>query len=148
MHGHPVLIADVNVFIYAYRKESPRHGEHRRWLTGALEGQQPFGVSEQVLASFLRIVTNHRVYAEPTTPTAGLAFCDAVLAAPAATPVRPGPRLWTIFAELCRSTGARANVVPDAYLAALAIEQGATWITTDAGFARFADLQWRRPLDP
>jgi len=38
-------------------------------------------------------------------------------------------------------------VVPDTYLAALAIEHGATWITTDAGFARFAGLRWRRPLE-
>lgn len=143
-----MLLADVNILLYARREESPRHGEHRAWLESALLGPEPFGVSEQVLASFLRIVTNHRVYREPTQPDAALQFCDVVLGAPAALPVRPGPRHWSIFRDLVAATGARANVVPDAYLAGLAIEHGATWVTTDAGFARFPGLRWRRALDP
>lgn len=142
-----MLLADVNVFLYARRKESPRHNEHRDWLETTLAGSEPFGVSEQVLSSFLRIVTNHRVYREPTPPGDALRFCEVVLDAPAAVAVRPGPRHWGIFTELCRLTDARANVVPDGYLAALAIEHGATWVTTDAGFARFPGLRWRRPLD-
>jgi len=142
-----VLLADVNAFIYAHRPESPRATEHRDWLTKALHGDEPFGVSEQVLSSFLRIVTNHRVYVEPTPTCTALAFCDAVLAAPAAVPVRPGARHWSIFRKLCHDASARGNLVPDAFLAALAIEQGATWVTTDRGFARFPGLRWRVPLE-
>jgi toxin-antitoxin system PIN domain toxin len=141
-----VLLADVNVYLYARRRESPRHDEHKAWLEDALGGPEPFGVSESILASFLRIVTNHRIYREPTPPATALEFCEVVLGAPAAVPVRAGARHWSIFAGLCQSTGARANVVPDAFLAALAIEHGATWVTTDAGFARFPGLRWRRPL--
>lgn len=141
-----MLIADVNVFLYAHRHESPRHDEHRRWLADALVASEPFGVSEAVLASFVRIVTNHRIYRQPTSSQLALEFCAAMLDAPAAIPVRAGPRHWGIFAELCRATGARANVVSDAFLAALAIESGATWVTTDRGFARFPGLRWRLPL--
>lgn len=140
-----MLLADVNVFLYAHRPESPQHPQHRGFLEGALAGPEPFGVSEAVLASFLRIATNHRVYREPTPPDVALAFCQAVLDAPAALSVRPGVRHWGVFAELCRATGARGNVVPDAYLAALAIEHGATWVTTDRGFARFPGLRWTTP---
>lgn len=143
-----MLLADVNVFIYSFRIESPDHGRHRRWLEDALGGPEPFGVSELVLTAFLRIVTNHRVYVAPTPPVKAMAFCDAVLAAPAAVTVRPGPRCWDLFRSLHRAVGPRGNVVPDAYLAALALEHGATWVTTDAGFARFPGLRWRRPLDP
>jgi toxin-antitoxin system PIN domain toxin len=75
-----------------------------------------------------------------------LAFCAAVLDAPSAVPVRPGVRHWPIFAGLCHDVGARGNLVPDAYLAALALEHGATWVTTDRGFARFPGLRWRTPL--
>lgn len=142
-----VLLTDVNVFLYARRRESPRHEEHRAWLEAALTGPEPFGVSEQVLSSFLRIVTNHRVYREPTPPDQALDFCEVVLAAPAALRVRPGPRHWSIFSGLCRQLGARGNLVPDAYLAALALENGATWVTTDRGFGRFDGLRWRTPLD-
>ena len=134
-----MLLADVNAFIYAHRPESPRADEHRAWLEEALTGPEPFGVSELVLSAFLRIVTNHRVYREPSPPPVALSFCAAVLEAPAALPVRPGERHWPIFSGLCRDLGARGNVVPDAYLAALAIEHGATWVTTDRGFARFPD---------
>ncbi|HET7476144.1 MAG TPA: type II toxin-antitoxin system VapC family toxin [Dermatophilaceae bacterium] len=142
-----MLLADVNAYLYAHRPESPRSAEHKSWLEGALCGREPFGVSELVLAGFVRIVTNHRVYREPTTPAVALAFCAAVRQAPSAVVVRPGVRHWSIFEELCLGLGARGNAVPDAYLAALAIEHGATWVTTDRGFARFPGLRWRTPLD-
>ncbi len=143
-----MLLADVHVFVYARRRESDRHDEYRRWLEDRLSGPEPFGVSELVLSSFLRIVTNHRVYREPTPPAQALDFCHTVLHAPAAVALRPGPRHWDIFEVLCRSTSARANQVPDAYHAALAIEHGATWVTLDRGFARFAGLRIEPPLPP
>jgi predicted nucleic acid-binding protein len=64
-----------------------------------------------------------------------------------AIPVSPGPRHWELFEALCRSAGARGNLVTDAYLAALAIDNGCEWITTDRDFARFPSLRWRHPLD-
>ncbi len=142
-----MLLADVNPLIYAHRPESPRAGEHRDWLEGALSGPEPFGVSELVCSAFLRIVTNHRVFTDPTPPDVALQFCAAVMDAPAAVAVRPGPRHWGLFTGLCAQVQARGNVVPDAYLAALAIEHGATWVTTDRGFARFPGLRWRVPLE-
>jgi len=142
-----VLLADVNPFIYAHRPESERHDEYRQWLAAALSGPEPFGVSELVLAAFLRIVTNHRVYRDPTPPDAAIEFCSVILDAPSAVAVRPGIRHWPVFVDLCRATTARANVIPDAYHAALAIEHGATWVTTDRGFARFPGLRWHHPLD-
>lgn len=58
----------------------------------------------------------------------------------------PGARHWEIFQRLCRETNALANNIPDAYLAALAIEADCEWITTDAGFGRYAGLKCRHPL--
>ena len=57
----------------------------------------------------------------------------------------PGPRHWEIFARLCRESEARGNLVPDAYLAALAIESGCEWVTTDRDFSRFPGLRWKTP---
>ena len=142
-----MLLADVNVFVYAHRPESPRHGEHRAWLDAALNGDEPFGVSEAVLATFVRITTHRRIFLQPSTPDQALAACTAARTGSACVPVRSGPRHWALFDGLCRTVGARGNDVPDAYLAALAIEHGATWITTDRGFARFPGLRWRLPLD-
>jgi uncharacterized protein len=141
-----VLLADVDVFLYAHRPESARHDEYRGWLEAALTGLEPFGVSELVLSSFLRITTHHRVYREPTPLQTALEFCRAVVEASAAVRVRPGPDHWTLFTTLVESAGARGNLVPDAYLAALALEHGATWVTTDRGFARYPKLRWTTPL--
>lgn len=142
-----MLLADVNVYLYAHRRESDRHDAYRAWLEARLRGPEPFGVSEQVLSAFVRIATHHRIYADPTSPEDALAFCDTVWASPAAMILRAGERHWAIFVALCRAVRARANVVPDAYLAALAIEHGATWVTLDSGFRRFPGLRVRRPLE-
>jgi toxin-antitoxin system PIN domain toxin len=142
-----VQLPDVNLFVYAYRAELPQHDDNRQWLDGARVGHEPLGISEIVLSSFVRIVTNHRIFTEPTPPPDALDFCAAVLASPAAVAVRSGERHWQIFEELVRESRPRGNTVPDAYLAALAIEHGATWITSDSGFARFPGLHWRGPFD-
>jgi toxin-antitoxin system PIN domain toxin len=142
-----VLLADVHIYLYALRRDSTQHAEYKEWLEERLSGTEPFGVSELVLASFVRIATNHRVFREPTPPEAALDFCDAVLDAPAAVPVRAGARHWPIFVDLSRTTRARANIVPDAYLAALAIEHGTTLVTLDQAFARFPGLRIATPFD-
>jgi toxin-antitoxin system PIN domain toxin len=140
-------MADVNVLLYAHRTESARHEEYREWLEARVGASEPFGVSELVLAAVIRISTNHRAFADPAPPATAVQFCEDLLSAPSTVPIRAGPRHWPIFADLCRTVGARANVVPDAYLAALAIEHGATWLTADTGFGRFPGLRWRHPLD-
>ncbi|MCG5051467.1 MAG: PIN domain-containing protein [Myxococcales bacterium] len=59
-----------------------------------------------------------------------------------------GRRHWDIFSELCLKFRATGNLVPDAYFAALAIESGSEWITSDAGFGRYPNLKWRRLPEP
>ena len=58
-----------------------------------------------------------------------------------------GHSTWEEGLRLCRAAGAHGNLVPDAFLAALALESGSQWITTDRDFARFPGLRWRHPLD-
>jgi toxin-antitoxin system PIN domain toxin len=142
-----MLIVDVNILVYAFRADSPRHAEHKAWLEKKLTEPESVGVSELALSGLVRIVTNGRIYREPESPEVALAFCQAVLDAPAAVALRPGAQHWPIFAELCHATHAKGNVVPDAYHAALAIENRATWVTTDRGFARFPGLRWQPALN-
>ena len=111
-----------------------------------MTGHEPVGLSELVLSAVVRLATYHRIYREPSTTEESLEFCRALRSSPAALLLRPGPRHWGIFDRLCGETNATANVVPDAYHAALAIENDATWITNDRGFARFPLLKWRTPF--
>lgn len=137
-----MLLADVNVLVEALRIDAAHHQRVKAWLDGAVGGPEPFGVSELVLSGVVRVATNHRIWNIPSTPDEAIDFCEQLLAAPAVTSVRPGADHFGIFTRLCREVGARANVVPDAFHAALAIEHGATWVTYDRGFARFPGLRW------
>ena len=140
-----MILPDVNVLVYAHREDSPHHATCRAWLIETLKADQAFGLSDAVLASVVRIVTHPRVFKQPSRLDVALAFVAGLLRQPHAVAVSPGPRHWEIFTKLCRDADVRGNLVADAYLAALAIESGCEWITTDGDFARFSGLKWRRP---
>ncbi len=139
-------LIDVNVLVYAFRKDAPRHADYASWLQELVSGDHPFGISDLVFSGFLRVVTHPRVFTVPTLITEALGFVERLRESRMFTPITPGARHWTIFTELCRTSGARGNLVADAYLAALAIESGSEWITTDRDFSRFPGLRWRTPL--
>ena len=141
-----MILPDVNVLIYAFRGDAPRHAEFKAWLDDALKSDEAFGVSDFLLSGFLRIVTHPKIFRPPSTPAEALPFAEAFRLLPNAVLLSPGPRHWDIFSRLCRTTNARGNLVPDAYLAALAIESGAELITANRDFARFPGLRWRHPL--
>lgn len=143
-----MILLDVNVLVYAFRTDAEGHVAFRKWLEGAVSSEEPFGVSDLVLSGFVRIVTHPRVFFEPSPLPTALEFAAAVRGRENAVSVTPGARHWEIFEGLCRSGQARGNLVPDAYLAALAIESGCEWITTDRDYARFPGLRWRHPLQP
>jgi uncharacterized protein len=142
-----VILCDVNVLVYAHKEGTERHRDFHEWLTEAVNGDEPFGVSDQILSGFLRIVTNRRVFDRPSRLTEALAFANALRDSPRAVRIEPGPRHWELFQRLCRDGKALGNLVPDAWYAALAIQAGCEWVTTDRDFARFPGLRWRHPLD-
>lgn len=142
-----MVLPDVNILIYAYRTDSPGHAAYRAWLDGTVGANEAFGLADVVASGFLRVVTHPRVFDPPSPIEHALTFVEALRGQPNCVPVAPGSRHWSIFARLCRQAGARGNLVPDAYLAAMAIEAGCEWITTDRDYSRFPGLRWRHPLD-
>lgn len=144
--GGALIVPDVNVLVYAHRRDADRHEEYRSWLEATIAGPAPYGLSDLVLSGFVRVVTHPRVFRDPTPLSDALSFVRAVRDRPGRVPVEPGARHWSIFVDLCAHGRVRGNLVPDAYLAALAIESGAEWITTDGDFARFPGLKTRHPL--
>ena len=141
-----MILADVNILIYAFRAEAKDHNAYREWMLSLINGESAYGVSPQVLSSFLRIVTHPAVFARPSPLDKTLAFCRTLLAPVTCQVVQPGARHWSIFADLCVRVQASGNLVQDAWFAALAIESGCEWITADRGFARFEGLRWRTPV--
>jgi toxin-antitoxin system PIN domain toxin len=141
-----VILPDVNILLYAFRQDSVRHEEARGWLEEILNGSEPFGIAPQTLASLIRISTNRRIYPNPSSLAEGLEFSATLLMAEQSVPILPGRRHWAVFEDLCRALKATGNLVQDAWFAALAIEAGCEWITTDLDYSRFPGLRWRAPF--
>lgn len=142
-----MLALDVNIIVTAFRAVAPDHAQMRGWLESAVNAPEAVGISDAVLGGAVRTLTNPRVFS-PATPLAhALSEAANLRDHPGVMTLAPGQRHWEIFDRLCRSADARGNLVADAQHAAIAVEQGATWISTDRDFARFAELRWRHPFD-
>ncbi len=142
-----MLLIDTNILVYAYRQDSFRHMEFRRWVEQMVSSGQTFSIPEMIGSSFLRIVTNPRIYRLPTPFEEALTVLDDLTRSPNHVANHPGKNHWAIFIDLCRKADVKGDLVPDAYLAALAIEIGGEWITADKDYSKFPGLNWRHPLD-
>lgn len=97
-----MILPDVNVLLYAFRRDSPRHAEYRGWLETLVNGRATYGMAPRVLASVIRISTHARIYFQPSTLEEATRFCRALLAPDTCAVVQPGKRHWDIFMDLCR----------------------------------------------
>lgn len=140
-----MILADVNVLIYAFRADSVHHSTCKPWLDSVVTGDARFGMSPLALGAVARITTNPRIFKNPSTVEEVFAYCDSLMSQPHCEIVRPGERHWALFTRLCIETDTRGARVADAWYAALAIEHGCTWITYDRDYARFPKLEWREP---
>jgi toxin-antitoxin system PIN domain toxin len=141
-----MILPDANVLVYAHREDAPGHRDYRAWLEALVHGPNAYGMSDLVLRGFIRLVTHPRIFQNPTPLDRALEFADAMRSPPHRVGIAPGPRHWAIFESLVRASASRGSLAADAYMAALAIESGCEWITTDRDFARFPGLRWRHPL--
>ena len=141
-----MILPDVNVLLYAFRPDSLNHRVYKAWIDSMMNGAAAYGMSPQVLAAVVRISTNRRAYAHPAPLREAIGFAAYLLSPSHCQIIQPGPRHWSIYCDLCENTGATGNVTQDAWFAAMAIESGCEWITTDRDFARFEGLRWRAPF--
>jgi toxin-antitoxin system PIN domain toxin len=141
-----VKLPDVNLLLYAYDSEAPRHEAAREWLEETLSGAETVAFPWAVMVGFVRIATNPAIFARPWDADAALDVVDAWLAQPAVTVVHPTARHAAVLRDLLGPLGTAGNLTSDAHLAALAIEHGATLCSSDNDFSRFSGLRWVDPL--
>ncbi len=140
-------VVDVNVLLAAASSDHPHHAIAGAKLGGWLSGPEPLGLPDTVLSGFVRISTSRAAFPQPLGPSDAWLFVNRLLDAPAARLLSPGARHWAIFRDLCERYQTRGNDVTDAFFAAIAIEQRATWVSFDHGFARFRELTWLNPAE-
>lgn len=141
-----MLLPDVNVLLAGFRPDHVHHRPARAFLDEARSHTATLAISDVALTSLVRLATNPRVFVQPDTVDAVLDYIDALLDPPADL-LTAGVGHWPRFAGLCRELNLRGNLVPDAYLAALALQQRAELVTFDRGFGRYPRLSWRCLLD-
>jgi uncharacterized protein len=141
-----VIVPDVNLLLYATDATSPHHESAKAWWSGCLGGTEVIGIPWSTTLAFLRLTTSPRIYERPLTADEAITVVRQWFALPGVVPLEPTARHVDLLADLLGPTGTAGNLVTDAHLAALAIENGAALHSADRDFGRFPGLVWKNPL--
>jgi hypothetical protein len=141
-----MILIDANLLIYAYGEGNPHYDAASRWLDHQLQTVPRVGLPWPSLLAFVRLVTNPRAVTHPVPIPTAWTQVEQWLRVPAVWIPAPTERHAQVLGPLLRAHVAHANLVPDAHLAALALEHDLTLCSTDRDFARFPGLRWENPL--
>ncbi len=140
-----MILVDANVLLYAYDPRAQQHERCRSWLEQAFSGEEPVCLAWVTVLAFIRISTNPRIFEAPLSAAEASAIVSSWLARPAVSVLEAGEQCWEILRALLVEAQISGPLVMDAFLAALALENGATLVTTDRDFSRFPKLRLSNP---
>lgn len=140
------MLVDANLLLYAVDETSPHHERSARWWTDALNGERRVALPMQTIGAFLRIITHPRILESPLSASDAWDHVKAWLASDPVWIPPTSARTARLLGELIGRYGVTGNLVPDAQLAALAIEHGLSLVSADTDFARFTELRWENPI--
>ena len=141
-----MILVDANLLIYAIDESAPRHDDAKRWLEDVLSGREAVGFAWTVLMAVLRLITNPMIFDTALSIEEATARVEEWMANPTAVTLEPTQRHLSVLRGLLLPLGTAGNLVPDAHLAALAIEHGGVVASADHDFGRFKGLRWFDPL--
>lgn len=141
-----MILVDANLLLYAANQAAPEHEAARRWLDARLSGTARVALPWPSLLAFVRIATNPVVMSRPASMAAAWRQVKEWLAAEPVWIPNPTEQHAELMARFCTAPWMSSRLVPDAHLAALAVEHGLTLCSTDGDFARFPGLEWQNPL--
>lgn len=142
-----MILPDVNVLVYAFRREAADHERYAAWLSHLVAGSEELALHDLPLTGFVRIVSNPRIFEQPAPTDSALSFVRRLITARRARWLSQGAVTWNRLAALAQGDpGVSGNLLPDAYLAAVSLAHGCRLATADRGFARFPGLDWFDPV--
>ena len=142
-----MILPDVNVLVYAFRVSAPQHARWVEWLN-EVRARSELALVDLVALGVIRVVTNPRIFSPPAPAREALAFVDQLRGSPLVRELHPTDATWKeLHSIIARDDRVRGKVVPDAWLAALAISHGCRLATADRGFGRFDGLDWFVPVE-
>jgi uncharacterized protein len=139
-----LILVDANLLIYASAPESAQHAAAKAWLDERLNDSARVGLPWPSLLAFMRIVANPRLF-EAASLSHAQAQVGSWLELPNTWIPTPTDAHAQVLGELLASEHSH-RLVPDAHLAALALEHGLVLCSSDGDFARFPGLRWENPL--
>jgi len=141
-----MMLVDANLLLYAANRSAPEHEPARIWLDEQLSGTARVGLPWPSLLAFVRLASNPLVVRRPVAAHVAWKQAEEWLSNEAAWVPVPTERHATVVAAYFQEPWMTSRLVPDAHLAALAVEHGLTLCSTDGDFARFPGLTWHNPL--
>lgn len=141
-----MILVDTNMLLYAEDSLSSLHEEARQWWDAQLSGESPVCLCWPVVTAFLRISTNRQIFHKPLTLEQAVKRVQSWMDQPCVVWINPTESHWRLFQMMLMEGQAKANLVADAHLAALAVEHGCRLYSTDSDFSRFPKLKWNNPL--
>ena len=141
-----MILVDSNLLLYANNADAPQYRSAREWLESRFLGNDRIGLPWQVLLSYVRLISNPRVARNYLPISDAWAQVEEWLDHPLVWIPEPTGSHRSVLGRLLRESGAHGNLVPDAHLAALAVEHGLTVCSADSDFAKFPGLKWLNPL--
>lgn len=141
-----MILVDTNILLYAEDSLNPLHEDARQWWDTQLSGEFPVCLCWSILTSFIRVSTNRQIFKKPLTVNQALMRVQSWIDQPCLRLINPTASHWQIFQTMLLGGQAKANLVVDAHLAALAVEHGCVLYSTDSDFSRFPKLKWKNPL--
>lgn len=143
--GEAILV-DANLVMWAHHRQMPEHARARTWWAQTLTETALVGIPWPTILAFVRLSTHPRVLERPASVRQAWEVADGWLRRPNVRCPVPTDRHAGLLRDLLFETRAAGNHVPDAHLAALAIEWGLELVSADGDFARYRGLRWRNPL--
>lgn len=141
-----MILVDVNLLLYAYDSSSKHHESAKSWWENQLSQPQPVGLPWATILAFLRIATNPRILTSPMDISEAVEIVQSWLVRPMVFIPAPTEQHWEFLQKLLIESQSPANHVPDAHLAALAMEHGALLCSNDRDFLRYNNLRWENPI--
>ena len=140
------MIVDANILIYATNERASSHARAKIWLAAQLDGESRVGLPWPSLMAFMRLSTSLRMTTSPISSRQAWGVVQTGLGSPVAWIPSTTQRHVQIFGSLVEKYEVTGNLVPDAHLAAYAIEHNVPLVSADTDFARFTELRWVNPL--
>jgi len=139
---------DANVLLYASDEASTLHARAHEFVAQMARGPEIAYLFWPTIVAYLRIATHPAVFARPLSASEALGNIDQLLARLYVQSPGEGDRFWSRLREVAQDAAPTGNLVADAHIVALMLENDVRTIWThDRDFRRFSRIEVRDPFD-